>query len=105
MSRKVWLAVMCALSVGACTTGSHIERGSRFGVRIGMPLEEAHSIFVRRGLRGGASEMSTECGGRRRGPGDQIEVFVGTGWDSGRNYCLLAVDGRVAVIGWADAYM
>jgi hypothetical protein len=108
MSLKIWITVvMCGLSV-ACTTGSHIERGGRFGVRVGMPLEEAHAIWVRRGLRPSpprANEMSEECGGRGRGPGDQIEVFFGTGWDSGRTYCLLAVDGRVAVIGWADAYL
>lgn len=104
MSRKAWLAVMCALSVAACTTGAHIERGQRFGVRIGMPLEEAHAIWVRRGLRPSPAS-GRECGGRGAGPGDQIEIFFGTGWDSGRHYCLLAVDGRVAVIGWADAYM
>ena len=105
MSLRIWLTVvMCGLSA-ACTTGAHIETGQRFGVRIGMPLEEAHAILVRRGARGGALSGIEECGGRRRGPGDQIEVFFGTSWSAGRTYCLLAVDGRVAVIGWEDAYM
>lgn len=104
MSAKIWLtAAVCGLLV-ACTTGSHIESGQRFGVRIGMPLEEAHATMVRRGARASLAK-GDECGGRTAGPGEQIEVFFGTSWNAGRTYCLLAVDGRVALIGWEDAYM
>ena len=111
MARKTWLSVvMLGLLAAACTPGAYIDTGERFGVRVGMPLADAHAIWVQRGMEPSSPQvnaMMQECGNRKRGPGDQIEYFSGSrsSWRAGRTYCLLAVDGRVTLIAWGDAYL
>ena len=102
--------VMLGLLAAACTTGTQIDTGEAFGVRIGMSLADAHAVLVRRDLEPSSPQVNDvmqQCGNHKRGPGDQIEYFTGnrSSLRAGRTYCLLAVYGRVALIAWGDAYL
>lgn len=51
-SSKVLSAAALALTllVASCISGGSIDRGRKFGVEVGMPIEEASAILERRRL-------------------------------------------------------
>jgi hypothetical protein len=107
--KRAFFAALLALLVTSCVTRAYIDTGEMFGVRIGMPMAEAREIMLRRGLQPGDAKQDSwipDCAGRRRGPNDQIEFFFQQiSPDASHYYCILGVDGRVAVVGWGDDFL
>jgi hypothetical protein len=94
------LTTLTALGLLVASCAGNIDRGSKFGVEVGMPSAEAIAILERRGLRRHGTEnwLNADCGGRVRNAGEALEMF-----DRGPNQgpiCLFTASGRVVAIAW-----
>jgi hypothetical protein len=102
--RSLILGLVLTCFAASCASNESIESGQKFGVHVGMPLDDAGAILRRRGLQPGSQrtdELTTMCGARPRGQGEQVRSF--TDARGGFAVCLFAVSGRVVAIAWEHA--
>lgn len=85
---------------------NYIERGAKFNVSVGMPVDDAARALEQQGLlQRDDSDVAFlvssgwRCGRRTMQPGETILMFKDETWRSGM-ICLFEADGRVAAIGW-----
>ena len=105
-ARLTPLALAFALtSLVASCAGGVIERGSRYGVRVGMTFEEANAILQRRGMRltGETHALAGGCAARFRQQGEAVYYYSRRGDGLPPMSCLFTRDNRVVVIAW-EAY-
>ncbi|MBX3430842.1 MAG: hypothetical protein KF779_14765 [Hyphomonadaceae bacterium] len=94
-----------AMLLASCALPGSIDHGRRFGVEVGMPLEEADAILSRtRAHRelGDFPDGAPMCGGRPRGNGERVETYATPQHDV---VCLFVVSGRVVAIAWETPFM
>lgn len=99
-SRSSFALAALGFLAASCASNGSIESGQKFGVHVGMRLEDAGAILRRQGLRPElpiTNQQITACGERPRQPGEQLSAF------SGRLtpfVCLFVVSGRVVAVAW-----
>jgi hypothetical protein len=102
-NRSSLVLVALGLLLASCATGGGIASGQKFGVQIGMPLDDASAILRQRGLQQqipgpNTYNGGTMCGMRLLGKGEELRDF----WSEHSTYviCLFGVSGRVVAITW-----
>lgn len=88
--------------VASCASSGSIERGQRFGVQIGTPLDDARTVLRRRGFQDELPITNQElpgCGDRSRQQGEEVSAFSSPRLGLPL-VCLFVVSGRVAAIAW-----
>ncbi len=92
--------VLAALGfLAACASSGSTESGQKFGVQIGMSLDDASVILHRQGFQ--PSPLITNelpsCGYRARKRGEELNSFWGPRQPE---LCLFTVSRRVVAIAW-----
>lgn len=98
--RSLILGLVLTCFGASCASNEGIESGQKFGVHVGMPLDEASTILRRRGLQPvlpGTNELIPLCGGRPRGHSEEVSAFRSPRHPT---VCLFGVSGRVVAVGW-----
>jgi hypothetical protein len=96
-----WVLLLTTFGLLVASCAGNIDRGSKFGVEVGMPSAEAIAILERRGLQrepGTEKWLNADCGGRVRNPGETLDMFS-RGPNQGP-ICLFTASGRVVAIAW-----
>lgn len=76
----------------------YIETGEKFGIGIGMTLNEASEILLKQGFWRPRGGIGGTCGGEQF-PEHEILALSDIRWRRG-TVCLVEVDGKIARIGW-----
>ena len=84
---------------GLLASQGHAEEGSKFGVEIGMELDDAGHGLRERGLRPVALTAPASCHGRIYAAEHELELWYDDTWRRG-TICLASVNGRVESISW-----
>jgi hypothetical protein len=92
------LALIFASLLASCAGGT-IDRGSKYGVRVGMTLEEANTILERRGMRR-LPTQTVGCAARYTQLSEIVVPYSRRGDGQPPVSCLFVRDGRVTVIAW-----
>ncbi|MFN3816733.1 hypothetical protein [Brevundimonas sp.] len=104
------IAILLAIGVAALSFRDAIPlravltEGSRFGVSIGDPYDDAHETLLSNGYSLFASEAGGLCIHRRFDATRTLHKFDASGWPPG-TVCLVEEDGIVVEIIWAFELM
>ena len=89
---------------GILASRGTIEEGSKFGVEIGMELDDAGHVLRERGLRPAALTAPASCHERTYSAERELELWYDDTWRRG-TICLASVHGQVVSVSWRYDWM
>ena len=111
MKRMLWITVAVTIAVaafissdefdraGIMSSEGYIERGSKFGMDIGMPRDVATTKLAARGLEPVELTATQSCHNRTFRPERQVELWCDRTWRRG-TICISSEQNKVASVSW-----